>query len=436
MKTSTQSQDAGPLRIERLPIPAVVMQHVEDSMQLRQLRSVLVAAPHVRMLQLSRIDERIAAHLDGVAVAGKYGASLANHSREGAGASRLFVATVRAIEDRDADCLDNLLAIAEAVAASRAGFLCAFGWAAAADLQGITKGLLESASPWRREVGLATCAMHGVDPGSMLAYAIRDSDPGLRARALRGAGRAGRLDLLDACLARLTGEDSHCAFEAACSALLLGDRTESLGALETLAVRPDAGVPHALAALRLVVKAVSPKRAQAMLASLAKDPALIRTVIQGIAVAGDPHYVPWLIVQMKDLMLTRLAGEAFSFITGLDLAQNDLERRPPESVKFGPNDDPNDGNVAMDEDDNLPWPDAEKIGAWWKSNSVRFTPGTRYFMGEVPGPATCFNVLKTGYQRQRIAAAEYLTLLVPGTPLFNTAAPAWRQQRLLAKMVA
>jgi hypothetical protein len=44
--------------------------------------------------------------------------------------------------------------------------------------------------------------------------------------------------------------------------------------------------------------------------------------------------------------------------------------------------------------------------------------------------------LKTGFQRQRIAAAEYLTLLAPGTPLFNTAAPAWRQQRLLAKMSA
>jgi len=52
----------------------------------------------------------------------------------------------------------------------------------------------------------------------------------------------------------------------------------------------------------------------------------------------------------------------------------------------------------------------------------------------VPTPATCLEVLKTGFQRQRIAAAEYLTLLTPGTPLFNTAAPTRRQQRLLAAM--
>jgi hypothetical protein len=35
---------------------------------------------------------------------------------------------------------------------------------------------------------------------------------------------------------------------------------------------------------------------------------------------------------------------------------------------------------------------------------------------------------------QRILAAHYLCLLEPGTPLFNTSAPALRQQRLLAKM--
>jgi hypothetical protein len=46
------------------------------------------------------------------------------------------------------------------------------------------------------------------------------------------------------------------------------------------------------------------------------------------------------------------------------------------------------------------------------------------------------NLLKNGFQRQRMAAAIYLCPLKPGTLLFNCAAPAWRQQRLLAQMVA
>ena len=61
--------------------------------------------------------------------------------------------------------------------------------------------------------------------------------------------------------------------------------------------------------------------------------------------------------------------------------------------------------------------------------------GTRYFMGAPVTREHCIDVLKNGYQRQRILAAHYLCLLEPGTPLFNTSAPAWRQQRLLADMM-
>ncbi len=34
----------------------------------------------------------------------------------------------------------------------------------------------------------------------------------------------------------------------------------------------------------------------------------IRSVIRGISVAGDSYYMPWLIAQMEDLNLARLAG--------------------------------------------------------------------------------------------------------------------------------
>ena len=254
------------------------------------------------------------------------------------------------------------------------------------------------------------------------------------ARALRVAGQCGRRDLADACRAALADPEARFAFEAARAALLLGDRTASSAALGALALAQAADQTPGLAAARLVLKVLPPSRAQSMLAALAKDPARVRTLIQAIAVAGDPQYVEWLIARMQDPKLTRLAGEAFSFITGLDLALLDLDRKPPDNLESGPNDDPTDENVAMDEDDSLPWPDPVKIAAWWKHNAAHFTPGRRYFMGEPPTPAHCLQILKTGHQRQRLAAAEYLSLLTPGTPLFNVAAPAWRQQRLLAKM--
>ena len=137
---------------------------------------------------------------------------------------------------------------------------------------------------------------------------------------------------------------------------------------------------------------------------------------------------------MEDLKLARLAGEAFSFITGLDINYLHLDCEAPENLDSGPNDNPDDDNVAMDEDDGLPWPDPAKLQSWWNANQQRFQPGVRYFMGERVTVEHCKKVLRDGFQRQRIAAAEYLCLLQPGTPLFPTSAPAWRQQRWLKRL--
>jgi len=62
--------------------------------------------------------------------------------------------------------------------------------------------------------------------------------------------------------------------------------------------------------------------------------------------------------------------------------------------------------------------------------------GRRYFMGAPVTREHCIGVLTRGRQRQRSLAAHYLCLLEAGTPLFNTAAPAWRQERWLQEEVS
>jgi uncharacterized protein (TIGR02270 family) len=137
---------------------------------------------------------------------------------------------------------------------------------------------------------------------------------------------------------------------------------------------------------------------------------------------------------MADAHLARLAGEAFAMITGVELESLGLARSPPDEFEVGPSQNPGDEDVEMDSDDELPWPDLERIHAWWDANHSRFQSGARHFMGEPPTVLHCRKVLREGFQSQRIAAAEHLNLLQPGTPLFNVAAPAWRQQRWLAEV--
>src|SRR6185503_83156 len=81
---------------------------------------------------------------------------------------------------------------------------------------------------------------------------------------------------------------------------------------------------------------------------LARQPNHLRLAVQAVGIIGDPESIPWLIEQMKVLPLARVAGEAFTSITGAGLAFRDLERKPPEDFQSGPTDDPKDENVEMD----------------------------------------------------------------------------------------
>lgn len=416
----------------RPAVPVVVQQHVDDSIALRGTRSVLVRAPHVRLRHLRRHDERLAASLDGVAVAGASGTDMCRAALANPNPGAFFTLAVQALEARDMDTLGRLMAVAESVPQIRSGLVSAFGWVSPSALRGITTSLLASDNGFLRSIALSACAVHHVDPGPILKAAM--TEPALACIATGIAGRLGRRELLAECLEVLQRDDEPALqLAAARSCVLLGDRVAAVAKLQALASEAK---PPRLPAIRVLLKLQTADQAHALLKELARDAKQVRVLVTAIGCSGDSHYVPWLIKQMADLKLNRLAGEAFSMITGLDLAYLDLDMKPPEGAVFGPNDDPADADVAMDEDDSLPWPDAEKISAWWQSNGSRFQPGTRYFVGELPSVAHCISVLKNGFQRQRIAAAEYLCLLQPGTPLFNVAAPAWRQQRSLAQMGA
>jgi uncharacterized protein (TIGR02270 family) len=409
----------------------VIAQHLENSNFLWSQRSRLTVAPHIALRHLARWDERLAADLDGLAVASDEGAQMCESALQDLTPGIVFSAVVNAIENRHLQKLDRLFAVAEAAPEVARGFRSAFGWVSESDLRGIVARLLSSPDVFHREIGIVACGMHRVDPGRARDAALQDAGATLRARALRATGELGRRDLLSACVDSLKGDDLVSRFWAAWSAVLLGNRSAAIETLVDLAQQP---AQFRQRATRLALQAMEQADAQGFLRQMAQSPENQRLVIQGSGIAGDPSFVPWLIQHMADGKTARVAGEAFSLITGLDLAYLDLDRKPPADIQAGPNDDPNDPNVDMDPDDGLPWPDPDRITNWWHANGSHFAPNTRYFMGAPVTRENCLRVLKEGFQRQRILAAHYLSLLHPGTPLFEWRAPVWRQRDALAGM--
>jgi len=414
----------------RATLLRVVEQHLEDVVVLHANRELLLSTAPARLLNLLRIDERLAAHLDGLSIARDQGWHLCEAALEVPSRGAVFAATVRVIGDKRRDRLDRLFVLAQADPAACAGLSAAFGWVDPRELRGLVTEFLASAQSFPRLISVVASAMHRVDPGLAAWRLFEDTNPLVRARAFRTAGELGKREMVPALTRSIADDDLNAQFWAAWSAVLLGDRSAALEFLKATAPNPAVSSRG----WQLVLQTLPVEDAHERLKAIAQDAGRIRALIKGTGLCGDPTYVPWLIDQMADDRLARLAGESFSMITGLDLAWLDLESKPPEGLETGPNDDPEDPNVEMDEDDGLPWPNQAKIQAWWRANGARFTGGVRHFMGVPPSRAHCIDVLKNGYQRQRIVAAYYLCLLDPGTPLFEWRAPAWRQQRELAQM--
>lgn len=421
-------------------VPVVVQQHAEEAAMLRHVRSVLVRAPHVGLLHLGRLDERIAAHLDGLAVAGRHGDALLLAALERPGAGEVFALAVRALQSRNQRLLDHVLDLVDAVPDAARGLASAMGWVSSADLQGVVRQLLDARQPAQRALGLVACRLHRVDPGPVLVAALSDPQAVVRMAALRAAGELGRVDLLERVRQAISDDSPDVVVCAATAACLLGERRSALQVLVVAAQQPG---PTADPALALLLAAHDSAAAGDVVRSLSQasqaapgDLVKRRRLIRALGWLGDARFVPWLIERMAEPLCTRLAGEAFCWISGADLARMDLETLDAPPLPEQPSEDPADEDVSLDQDDSLPWPDVAKVQAWWAqqtSMQAAAAAGQRLFEGEAPGPAVVQRVLREGTQRRRAQAARWACVLQPGQTLFPVAAPTWRQQRWLSK---
>ena len=185
-------------------------------------------------------------------------------------------------------------------------------------------------------------------------------------------------------------------------------------------------------AANMVARCMSAREALAWQRTLASDEAHRRIALKVAGAIGDPESTPWLMEMMKAPELARVAGEAFTMITGVDIADGGMEGEWPEGFKAGPTETAEDENVEMDPDADLLWPEVELIQKWWQSHQGQFRKGARYLMGKPISAEWLQEVLREGFQRQRAAAALKLALLQPDQSLFEVRARGDRQQALLS----
>lgn len=397
-------------------------QYVTDISFLWVLRSLGVKQPHYSMDDVADLEQRIDANLDGLMNSLDLAWELCLEALEFEQPGEVFTAAMIAFRSHDIDKIKTVVSVGLSNDETVKGLISAMGWLPNNLVQDWIQKFLSSKDLEHKYLAVAACSVRREYPGDVLTDILQREDclahNKLHARVLRLIGELKLTNLRGALDDAVNNDDPEVKFWANWSKLLLGE----LSAIDQLQsyVESPGSLRHI--AIQTVFRVLSIEKGRSWISRLAGDPDQARTVIEATGVLGDPHAVPWLIEKMRAVSTVRLAGEAFSMITGINLERYQLTIEAPDDITVVPNNNPQDEEVGMDEDENLPFADINKVARTWQKHGGKYTVGQRYFMGSIIDAQVLQDKLAEGTQRQRYSAALALALLDTQKPLVNVKA--------------
>ena len=400
----------------------IIEQHATDAAFLWLLRSQVVYNSTLYLQEdIDELDQRINGHLDGLLAAGQLGWEICLQQLEMEDAGEAFVAAVIAFNSGDTAKMKTVCNTTQEHPEMIPGLVSALGWINETTAQPWIDRFLGVKDPRYHYLGVATCSLRRLDPGQVLTNLLQHDDidqhSQLYARCLRLVGEMKRVDLVPALNQAMNAEDKDVKFWACWSAALLGNKA----AIEQLKPYVLEENEHQNAALQIVCNSLSIEQARQWIAEISKDPANLRIVIQAAGIIGETQVIPWLIKQMHDPLVARIAGLAFTMMTGVDLEQSQLDKEV--EIEFEDNPEGEIEDDAEHDDSDLPWPDPIKLRSFWDKNEQTYQAGERYFLGDIIGSDTLKGALQNGNQLQRSTAAIKLAVLESNEIVLNTATP-------------
>lgn len=396
-------------------------QFVDNASFLWVLRSIAVEQPHYYVADIHELEQRIEAQLDGLMTDVEAAWEICLQALELEEPGEVFTATVIAFRSHDVLKIQKTIETGLSNNETAKGLISAMGWLPGKLVHPWIKKFFTSKDLNHKYLALAACSVRRENPGEYLNKILDRDDckqhEKLYARALRLIGEIRRLDLMPHLSEAINSEQDAISFWSNWSAILLGNRT-AVTNMEPYVFKTGL---YQINAINIAFRVLSIEQARNWISKLSANQDQSRAVIKATGILGDPHAVNWLIGKMSEPANARLAAEAFTIITGIDLEQYHLVAEVTPALVEQPNNDTDDDDVSLDEDENLPYPDADKVATIWMNHGQNFIAGQRYFLGRPISVDWLKNKRITGNQRQRNLADLELNLL-GDTPLYNTRA--------------
>jgi uncharacterized protein (TIGR02270 family) len=426
-----------------LVVQPVVLRHAEDAAFYWLQRNARQHSPLMSFNRLQHFDRLLDAHLDGLRIAGDVGWECAiKNLQRWKSAGEAFVAYVLALESGNKDRLTALWAIVEKNPdVMTKGLISALGWVEEAiALSWMNFWLPLSDRPRLQEIGLRAFAIRRIAPAISLEDVFASTDAAVRVAVCRVIGTIG-LTTYISLLTEAAHDTDIMVLEAAAIALvLIGQADKGIAHLwkasahwneianQSKGWTKDRAIERADRVARYIGYASRTQNdgLNDILRHLPHRQALL-----ALGHRGDAAAMPTIQEAMGRKDLTRLAGWAFSHITGIDLDKHRLSAPPPE-----PDENEDERQTPLhDPDAGLPWPHPTLIATWWQMHATKYSNGKFLLYGKQVDDLTHrHDVLRHGVQAARWSAALNIAIANPQSPMFATDAEATTQIAQLASI--
>jgi uncharacterized protein (TIGR02270 family) len=346
----------------------ILLEHADEAAFLFELRGIAYSSFRQTPASLLRLEERLAAHLDGLLVDPALAFQSLEPWLESERPGEAFVAGWLALEGGAPDWAESLgEKLAEPIS-----------------LEGLSGALRLAgprAEPWlerfakrdplgTRALALDALAFRGKAVDSPPVRALFESGNPLAKLAAVGIAARRRLREFRAALTACCGDaDAHLARRALQALALLGDPEAVTHARAALRREDAAGAT----ALRLLGAIGGPQDSGLIPRHVSGPHA--REALLALGRLGDPSAAETLLSACENPEQARAAGHALEILTGARIEFDRMALPPAERDEKAP-------ALKLDPDDGLPSPDAGKLQGWWSARAGKVKRGERLRRGE------------------------------------------------------
>lgn len=411
---------------EALIIWDVIEEHFDEAAFLIATWQDALIAPNYTLDEVAdRVEERLEANLEGLEIGGKAVAEKLLYPALTQAPDSGYAAAAGLVLLRSGDARDREVVLDAVIATDgeqREGLALAL---AISEVSAIDHELTQRFSSTRDEaacaVWLSLLNMRRVHPGKHLKFCLGSENDMLLAEGMRSLGihyTPSYGDRYAHFIQKYLNADS---IEVQTAAVELGLLIGMPEAWEKCIAAANTSTSNRGQYLEWVALLASRGEFQ-LLFPLLDDPEMQETALWCLGLTGSITSVERAIgfLDNDDSRLAKLAFEAISHITGLDMEENEFQQdeavEDEEEIITGLDDEP----PVSDPVEHLVLPNRDTIKAWWEHTKGRFSLDQRYVLGEPLDVNAFIKTLETGPARIRNPLAHALWIRTHGQRFVST----------------